>query len=217
MSGRTESRQAAHYNDVLVAPFAWNAEVDPPIPNGLSYLYGEVPAGSIVFGGFVQVIEQVNADASFTIGDGVGVYSINSSVLPGYWPLTVSRFEDPTENFGIGIEEQECRMLVNVPGVPIVQGEFCLYLFYINDELGPFGQVLHPIGMAMMAIPSPQVFGIPPIPVADIPSPFPPAPLPELPLPPAWYGRRRLRDSIHVSSRSRGPSRRHPIIPSPEE
>ena len=207
MSGRTESRQAAHYNDVLVAPFAWNAEEDAQIPSGFSYLYGEVPAGSIVFGGFVQVVEEVQSDhpalaVTFTIG-GVTVYSITGSVTPGWYPLDVSRFEDPTENFPVNSEPGENRMLVEVASGPVSSGEFCIYLFYVNDELGPFGQVEHPIGLAMAMMAPPPLLGIPAVPVADVPSLVPPAPLPELPTPRAWYRRARY-------------PRTTPIIP-PEE
>jgi hypothetical protein len=192
MSGRTESRQGSHPNDVSVAAFAWNAEVDAVIPVGQSWLYGEVPAGSIIFGGFVQVVEEVTGDLSFTIGsNAVLVYAIGGVVSPGWYPLDVSRFEDPTENFLVGIETEASRLLVTNAGTPVETGEFCIYLFYILDELGPFGQILHPLSIPLMVPPPPVLFGTPPMPVADIPSLVPPAPLPELPTPRAWYRRAR--------------------------
>lgn len=205
MSGRTESRQASHPNDVSVCGFAWNAEVDQPIPVGDSWLYGEIPAGSIIFGGFVQVVEAVVANLQFTIGtDAVLVYEISGSVSPGWYPLDISRFEDPTENFLVGMEEGASRLLVTNGGPAVDSGEFCIYLFYILDELGPFGAILHPLSIPLMA-PAPLVaFGIPAVPVADVPSLVPPAPLPEAPTPRAWYRRARY-------------PRTTPIIPYPEE
>jgi len=142
MIGRTEARQSSHYNDVSVSPFVWSAEVHAAIPVGKSWIYGEIPPGSIVFGGFVQVTEEVVGDLAFTIGPSQRIFDTTGSLPPGWYSLLWSSFSDPSQNFLIGTAEGESRMRVDNTGPgPIIAGKFCIYVFYVNDELGPLSDI----------------------------------------------------------------------------
>lgn len=152
---RTESPQALPH-EVRVAPFVWDAQEDGPIPTGTYWLKGEVPAGSIVYGGFLQVTKTCDFQVSFEL-EGQAVLTLNASTAPGYYPLTMGQAADPTKNFLVSTHAGS-RCLVTNSGSPLQAGQFCLYVLYLSNELGAYGQIENPDTppLSLWSLPAPQ-------------------------------------------------------------